>query len=343
MGRNLTLVPLQPDLHHAVAKPADGRTSAAVTASIVVVNFRQVEHTKRLLRQLDRCEAMRTGAAEVVVVDNDADAGPLRRWVHHRPGVSILSFGRNRGFARAVNEAARHARGEWLLLLNPDISIADEFLDAVIASAQSRCLADPNVGIMGFSLRHADNSPQPSTGPFPTLANVLWGLIKPRSRRRCRHAPDMPAEVPWATGCCLLVRRLCWDELDGCDEDFFLYYEDVDLCRRGRAAGWTVWHEVSPSATHFHPLHSRPVLPALRLITRHALMTYAAKHWPRWQFSTLTRLIGWECRLRSWLLRDGSEHYQRLLQIARLIRRGESIRARHLLATSARDLTQELA
>jgi N-acetylglucosaminyl-diphospho-decaprenol L-rhamnosyltransferase len=339
-GRNPTVVPPHLDLLDAVTALSARRNDVAVAVSIVVVNFRQAEHTKRLLRQLDHCEALRTETAEIVLVDNDADAKPLRQWAARRPGVTLRSFGRNRGFARAVNEGVQHSRGEWILLLNPDISVSDEFLDSAITTAQQRLEADPKVGIIGFSLRHADDTPQPSTGPFPTLGNVLMGLVKPRSRRRCRHTPLESVEVPWATGCCLLVRRQCWEELGGCDEDYFLYYEDVDLCRRARAAGWTVWHEAEPMVTHFHPLHSRSVAAPLRLITRHALLTYAAKHWPHWQLRLLSRLVGWEGRLRALFGRHEREHFQRLTKIANHLKNGCSVRARHLLAQSARDLSE---
>ncbi len=333
-------MPSHLDLLDAVTALSTRRTDVAVAISIVVVNFRQTEHTKRLLRQLDRCEAMRTGNAEIVLVDNDADTKPLRKWALRRPGMILRSFGRNRGFARAVNEGFRHSQGEWLLLLNPDISVTDEFLDEVIAKAAQRVEADPDVGIIGFSLRHADETPQPSTGPFPTLGNVLTGLVKPRSRRRCQHTPLEAVEVPWATGCCMLVRSLCWDELNGCDEDYFLYYEDVDLCRRARAAGWTVWHEAEPTVTHYHPLHSRAVPPPLRLITRHALLTYAMKHWPRWQFRLLARLVSWEGYLRAQFGQSGRPHFQRLSEIAGHLLRGQSARARHLLSLSARELSE---
>jgi N-acetylglucosaminyl-diphospho-decaprenol L-rhamnosyltransferase len=339
-GRNPTVVPPHLDLLDAVTALSARPTDVAVAVSCVVVNFRQTEHTKRLLRQLDRCEAIRTGGAEIVLVDNDTDMKPLHNWASRRPGVALHSFGRNRGFARAVNAGFRHSKGEWLLLLNPDISVSDEFLDKAIATAQKRLEADPDVGIIGFSLRHADGTPQASTGPFPTLRNVMMGLVKPRSRRRCRHTPQETVEVPWATGCCLLVRRLCWEELGGCDEEFFLYYEDVDLCRRARAAGWTVWHESEPQVMHYHPLHSRAVAPPLRLITRHALLTYAGKHWPRWQFRLLARLVGWEGRLRALFGRTGREHFRRLTQIAGYLSDGHAVRARHLLAQSARALSE---
>jgi GT2 family glycosyltransferase len=100
------------------------------------------------------------------------------------------------------------------------------------------------------------------------------------------------------TGCCLLIRRTCWQELGGLDASFFLYYEDVDLCRRARTLGWSVWYEPRICAIHYNPLHQRGVPPAMRLITRHALMTYAARHWPSWQLGLLSGIVWIEAWMR---------------------------------------------
>jgi GT2 family glycosyltransferase len=100
------------------------------------------------------------------------------------------------------------------------------------------------------------------------------------------------------TGCCLLLRRACLEDLGGLDEDFFLYYEDVDLCQRARARGWSVWYEPGLRVVHHRPLHGRPVPAHLRVLTRHALLTYAAKHWPRWQTRVLAGIVGVEAWLR---------------------------------------------
>ena len=208
-----------------------------------------------------------------MLIDNDREAQPLRRCVRYWPGVTLRCFGRNRGFARAVNEGCRRARGEWLLLLNPDVRVPEEFLDAVLAAAEQIVAGDPKAGIIGFQLRHDDETRQGSTGPEPSLGNVLAGLLRPRSRRRCQPISGMQRRaVEWVTGCCLLVRRECWERLGGFDEDYFLYYEDVDLCRRARSAGWSVWYDPTVRVTHFRPLHTRPVSAALRLMTRHALL-----------------------------------------------------------------------
>src|SRR5207244_6123700 len=141
----------------------------------------------------------------------------------------------------------------------------------------------------GFRLRNRDGSGQASSGPFPTLLNTVAGLLLPRSRRKCRHRSDPGRQtVSWVTGGCLMVRRACFEQLGGLDESFFLYYEDVDFCRRAAAAGWGVWFDPALEVTHHWPLHARRVPAPLRLITRHALLTYARRYWPAWQARLLS-------------------------------------------------------
>jgi GT2 family glycosyltransferase len=264
------------------------------------VNYHQWKNTAALTRQLRACRPVRAGAAEVVIVDNHSPPHPLLARLRRCPDVSLRRWGRNRGFARAVNEGCRLARGEWLLLLNPDMTVGAGFLDGVLALADRLSETEPGTGIVGFSLRNSDGSRQLSAGVFPTLARTLTGLALPRARRKYRPvAAGRRCQVEWVTGCCLLVRRACLESLGGLDEDFFLYYEDVDLCRRARAGGWSVWHEPAHAAVHHHPLHARAVSPALRLITRHSLLTYAAKHWPRWQARLLARVV----RVEAWVRR----------------------------------------
>jgi GT2 family glycosyltransferase len=230
-----------------------------------------------------------------------------------------------------------------VLLLNPDVTVADGFLDDVAAAA-GRLAADPAVGVVGFQLRNRDGSRQASAGPFPTLANTLGGLVRPRSRRRCRHRPaDARADVPWVTGGCLLVRRDCFRQLGGLDEGYFLYYEDVDFCRRARGRGWAVVYEPGVAVTHHWPLHTRAVPAPLRLITRHALLGYARKHWPRWQAGLLGFVVWAEAAARGLAARVrgdavAADCYRRLRGLVIDVLRGRDHAARRAVRYAARFL-----
>jgi GT2 family glycosyltransferase len=271
---------------------------------VVVVNYRRWDDTVALLRPLLAGRAARRGAAEVVIVDNHSPAHPALPRLRRRAGVSLRRWGRNRGFAQAANEGCRLSRADWLLLLNPDMTLPAEGLDRILTLAERWQAVEPRAGIIGLRLCNPDGTHQLSTGPFPTLAGTLLRLVLPRARRK--YSPgggDRRRPVPWVSGCCLLIRRECFAQLGGFDRDFFLYYEDVDLCRRAWQQGWSVWYEPGASLTHHRPLHVRTVPAHLRVITRHALLTYADKHWPRWQLRTLAAIVRLEARARQWFAR----------------------------------------
>ena len=305
--------------------------------SIIIVNYRLWEETARLVRELLAAPCTQRGEVEVVVVDNHSPPHPLARRVRRWNGVSLRRWERNRGFAHAVNEGCRLGRGQWLLLLNPDISVLPGFVEGVLDLADRLVAEEPRAGVVGFRLRNSDGTRQHSAGPFPTLLPTLLRLALPRTRRKYHflHA-SRRRPVPWVTGCCMMLRRECVEELGGLDRDFFLYYEDVDFCRRARERGWSVWYEPALQVFHHHPLHSRPVPAYLRLLTRHALLTYAWKHWPGWQLRLLAGLVSLEARLRRQRAgqqgnRDEAQLFAQLQSIAGDIGRGSMAAARQRL------------
>lgn len=309
--------------------------------SVVIVNYRQWDQTAALVRHLQNSPALNRGDAEIVIVDNHSPKHPLVKRLRRQPHVSLRRWPSNRGFARAVNEGCRLSQGDWFLLLNPDTTPSEEFLDGVVAMLDR---LEPRAGIVGFHLRNSDGSKQLSAGPFPTLLSTIARVFLPRSRRkyhtmrsakRCRAA--------WVTGCCLLVRRDCLRDVGGLDEDYFLYYEDVDLCRRAAKRGWSVWYEPNLNVVHHHPLHQRAVPAVLRVVTRHSLMTYAAKHWPRWQFRLLTRIVQVEAawrRLGAWWSADAKEArlFAALADICRDLRADDAAAAQKRIEQAIRHL-----
>jgi N-acetylglucosaminyl-diphospho-decaprenol L-rhamnosyltransferase len=307
--------------------------------SVVVVNYRQWDKTGELVRNLQASASVKRGDAEIVIVDNHSPHHPLMKRLRRQPNVSLRRWQQNRGFARAVNEGCRLSQGEWFLLLNPDTTPAQEFLDGVMALLER---LEPNAGIVGFHLRNSDGSRQLSAGPFPSLASTIARLALPRSRRKYHTLRTQNrCKVDWVTGCCLLVRRACLRDLGGLDEDFFLYYEDVDLCRRARERGWSVWYEPNLAVVHHHPLHQRAVPAVLRMVTRHSLMMYAAKHWPAWHFRLLTRIVqseSWLRRAHAWWSGDTQQArvFATLGAVCRDLRQGETAAARERIENAVR-------
>ena len=137
----------------------------------------------------------------------------------------------------------------------------------------------------------------------------------------------------------MLVRRACWHELGGFDESFFLYYEDADFCRRAWDAGWSVWYEPALRITHFTPLHTRPVPPELRLMTRHALLTYAEKYWGPSRRKILAGVVWLEAiarRAKAYLGRRPCALHAELGRLARDWFEGRPLAARWRIRRAAR-------
>lgn len=269
-----------------------GTAIASPRISVVIVNYRQWHNTARLIGQLLRSPAIQSGRAEIVVVDNRSPYHPIRNKLRRTPGVSLRCLPQNRGFGRGANEGCRLSRGSWLLLLNPDVTTSERFLERALESVDRMGRDEPTASIIGLQLRDPNGERQASAGVTPTLLGTLLGLLRPRAERKCRLLPGRNrAKVAWVTGCGMLIRRDCFQQLGGFDPDFFLYYEDVDLCRRARRLGHAVWHDPALHVVHHHPLHSREVPPRIRLLTRHALLTFARKHWPDWQTMLLALLV----------------------------------------------------
>jgi GT2 family glycosyltransferase len=331
----------QPIATHPILRQPPRRTARPVPQlSVVVVNYRQWRDTAELVRQLHQFRSFRRGQTEAVIVDNASPPHPVREQLRSMPGVRLREWRQNRGFSRAANAACRRARGQWLLLLNPDVALGPGFLDEAVKVAERRVAEQPELGLLGFRLRDPDGGEQRSTGPFPTFLGTLARLVLPRSLRKYHLRPNAGARtVDWITGCCLMVRRSCWEDLGGFDRDFFLYYEDVDLCRRARLRGWKVGFEPMLSAAHHRPLAARAVSPHIRLITRHALLTYASRHWPRWQMRLLAGIVGVESWTRHWLARfrkqpQAAEIFADIARLAADFRAGKPALARRRLLRS---------
>jgi N-acetylglucosaminyl-diphospho-decaprenol L-rhamnosyltransferase len=185
--------------------------------------------------------------ASVVVVDNaSTDGGPelCRARAAGRDDLQVVRMGRNAGYAAAVNAGAAQAPGRDLLLVNPDIELADP---AAVETLADVLAAHPRVAVAGPRLVGEDGSPQASARRFPSAAALLGtlprlaGLGPVRRAVERYHSPSAATRtttVDWVLGAAMLMRRSAFDEVRGWDERFHLYVEDVDFCRRLRAAGW---------------------------------------------------------------------------------------------------------
>lgn len=180
----------------------------------------------------------------VVVVDNASRDQTVKRVRESHPEAQIVALDRNLGFGAACNVGAERLGSCDVLLLNPDAMLAQGAIDQLAAILAQ----DSTLGIVGPLITDSEGRLELSWGHDPTLVTE-W-----RRQREHRRLPSVEslerARVDWVTGACCLVRRAAWEAVGGFDEGFFLYFEDLDLCRRVRAHGWGISFDPSARATH---------------------------------------------------------------------------------------------
>ncbi len=220
----------------------------AVSLVVYAPDFAVLERTLAALTRAI-AHAQRAGAlarADLTIVDNGPPPGNAARLA--AAGGRLLSPGRNLGFGAAHNLALRDASAEFLLVLNPDAVMAEDALTAGIAHLRAHpatVLVAPQVDTGAGGPRHlCKGDPDPWT-------LLVRGFGPAWLRRRCRARLDRYAladldaerehlDVPHASGCFMLLRADAFFAARGFDERFFLYFEDLDLCRSLRAAGGRV-------------------------------------------------------------------------------------------------------
>lgn len=185
---------------------------------------------------------------EVILLDNASHDGSPEFVQDKFPEVKVVRSSENLGFIRGTNMAARHACGEFYLMLNPDT-----ILQADIASAVGLLQADSTIGAVGAAMYGGDGKLLTGCGHFPSILRLT--LIKSMFWRPYRGSYG-PKEfgakrVDWVTGAWLLTTASIWEKVGGLDDRIFMYGDDVDYCRRIREHGKVTVYMPSIAYTHF--------------------------------------------------------------------------------------------
>lgn len=231
--------------------------------NIVIVNFRTADLTIDCLRSLS-LEVAALSDVRATVVDGGSADGSADRLVEavHRNNwsdwVTVLALERNDGFAYANNQAIKPllASSEppaYVLLLNPDTIVRPGAIARLIEFMQSR----REVGIAGSRLEHLDGTAQHSAFRFHSVLSELekglrLGIASALLRRWVTALPvsEKPCQVDWVSGACMIIRREVLDQVGLLDEAYFMYYEEVDFCRRAADAGWPCWYVPEARVVH---------------------------------------------------------------------------------------------
>ncbi len=173
---------------------------------------------------------------EVIVVDNASEDGTINILNKKYPQVIKILNKSNVGYGKANNQGIRKARGAYILLLNSDIVVLDDAIDALYAFAK----ATPKA-FGGGKLLNEDRSPQASCGPMYWLSIVAIMLFaKGDDLGITRYSPAKTRQVDWVSGACLIGTKHAFVDVGLFDEGIFMYMEEIDLLYRAKQKGYTV-------------------------------------------------------------------------------------------------------
>jgi N-acetylglucosaminyl-diphospho-decaprenol L-rhamnosyltransferase len=236
---------------------------------------------------------------EVVVVDNASPTGPPVG------DFTVLEAGGNLGYGKAANLGASGFEGDWLVVANPDVTWSEGALDTLIEAAARH----PRAGCLGPAITTPGGQLYPSARAFPSLGrgigHAIFGPFWPSNpwTRSYRAEEGSPVEgtTGWLSGSCMLLRRAAWEQVGGFDPKYFMYCEDMDLCRRVAEAGWQNIYVPSAVVTHVGGASTKAV-PRQMLREHHvALYTYLSEHYRGLRWAPLRALLGAGLAAR-WLL-----------------------------------------
>ena len=267
---------------------------------VVVVTYSPGESLGTFLETL---RTATTRPYEVVLADNGSTDGAPEAAAGD--GVRLLRTGGNLGYGRAANAGAAGAAGAWLVVANPDVAWDAGSLDTMLDAAERW----PRAGCLGPAIRTSDGKLYPSARALPSLGrgtgHALFGWWWPSNpwTRSYREEAGRPVEgrAGWLSGSCMLLRREAFEQVGGFDPSYFMYCEDMDLCRRLGEAGWDNVYVPSSTITHTggHATSRR----ATRMTAEHhrSLYRYLSRQYGGRRYAPLRALLAVGLLLRFFL------------------------------------------
>ena len=248
--------------------------------SVVIVNWNAGELLPRCVQSL--VETAMDLVSEIVVVDNASTDDSVAKLRAAFPEVMVLVNEHNRGFSAANNQGLRHTHGRYVLLLNPDTEVRPGALASLVGFLDTH----PQVGACGPKLLNPDGTPQKCVGKLPSLGHEFtekyfnnwlarWNVGGYLTRSYARAKP-----VGYVSGACLLLRRRAVEEVGPLDENFFMYFEDADLCCRLWQAGWQCYLVPQAEVVHYRGHSAEQNRALVGLEYRRSQMHYYRKHRP---------------------------------------------------------------
>lgn len=201
--------------------------------SIIIVNYKSWRHLKNCLGALKAIQS-NAFSIEVLIVDNCSNDGKLEEFSQDFPDFQFIQNTGNNGFANGCNLGASKAKGDYLFFLNPDTIAKDDAIEKLLNFAAK----NRHVGIVSCHQKNANESYERTIRLFPSIL-TLFGFSRAiyrkinQSKIRDQYNPNNTVIYPdWVSGSVVFMSREWFQQIEGWNEDYWMYYEDIDICKR---------------------------------------------------------------------------------------------------------------
>ena len=257
--------------------------------SIILINYNS---SKFIYKCLDSVEMIRDNHLhEVIIVDNSSTDNSMNLIRENFSKFRLIYSKKNLGFGRANNLAFKQSQGKYLLFLNTD-TILTESTPKILSDYLDQ---NHDIAVISPRITFKDGSYQLSFGNLPNLAVELFDKVKYGLDNKWHsffsnlydRKYSKVQEVGWVTGACLMMRRDVFEQIGGFDENFFMYFEDKDLCKRVKELGYKVVYYPETTIIHLLGGSSHGIKKSVNKYYRDSQLYYYQKHLGKFQTSIL--------------------------------------------------------
>lgn len=217
--------------------------------SIVIPNFNTPQLVLDCIGSILKSQP--TLSYEIIIVDNGStdNSATLLKKINNRK-VSVIINKANEGFSKACNKGILKSSGEYVLLLNSDTIVTKDALDALVDFARKNV----DAGVVGSQLLNKDRTIQPSCFHFSTLTLTIQQYWLGKKGLLDKYAPagEAPSEVDAIVGASFLITPVARKEVGLLDSRYFMFFEDLDYCRRVKKKGLKVYYLPQSKVIHLH-------------------------------------------------------------------------------------------
>jgi len=251
--------------------------------TIGIVNYYTEDYIIKCLKSIYRDDIKYPFT--IYIVDNGSEKGKIIELKKRFPDIKLIRNLKNVGFSRACNQIYFRSKSKYILYLNPDTEVEKNAINSLLDFMEKHS----DAGAAGAKLLKVDGKLQLSCRRFPTLWNVFFGrqsiITKylpynrfTRSYMLSELDYTKTQQVDWVVGAAVIIRRTAIENIEGFDERFFLYVEDVDLCYRFANKGWKVYYVPDAIIKHHLGVSTKKIMWKARYYHNVGMYRYFLKH-----------------------------------------------------------------